>query len=81
MERPELRGTAMFDLTGRVALVTGAGRRLGRSMALALAAAGADVAVSARTTDEIESLAEEDPRAGQRRAGVHLRHHRRCAVR
>ncbi|HET7737399.1 MAG TPA: glucose 1-dehydrogenase [Tepidiformaceae bacterium] len=59
MERPELRGIAMFDLTGRVALVTGAGRGLGRAMSLALAAAGADIAVSARTTDEIESLAVE----------------------
>jgi NAD(P)-dependent dehydrogenase (short-subunit alcohol dehydrogenase family) len=59
MERQELRGTGLFDLTGRVALITGAGRGLGRSMALALAAAGADMAVSARSTDEIESLAEE----------------------
>ena len=40
---------SLFDLTGKVALVTGASRGLGAGMALALADAGADVAVHAST--------------------------------
>ena len=48
-DRPELRGTQLFDLSGRVAIMTGAGRGLGRTMALALAAAGADLALASRT--------------------------------
>lgn len=48
-----------FDLTGRTAWVTGAGKGLGRAMALALGAAGATVAVTSRTRADLESLAAE----------------------
>jgi pteridine reductase len=41
-----------MEITGRTALVTGAARRLGRAMALALADAGADVVVHYRTSAE-----------------------------
>lgn len=51
--------TDQHSLTGRRTLVTGAGRGIGRSIALALAAAGADVAVTARTSSEIEQVAAE----------------------
>jgi len=68
VDRPELRGTQLFDLTGKVALVTGAGRGLGRTMALALAAAGADLALVSRTRPELDSLATEIRALGRRAA-------------
>jgi NAD(P)-dependent dehydrogenase (short-subunit alcohol dehydrogenase family) len=65
LERPELLGTRLFDLTGRVALVTGAGRGLGRTMALALAAAGASLVVASRSIAELDTLVEEIEQLGR----------------
>ena len=41
--------TKLFDLTGKVALMTGASKGMGKAMAHALAAHGATVVISART--------------------------------
>jgi NAD(P)-dependent dehydrogenase (short-subunit alcohol dehydrogenase family) len=51
--------TDQLPLTGKRAVVTGAGRGIGRAIALALAAAGAGVAISARGGEEIGRLAGE----------------------
>jgi 7-alpha-hydroxysteroid dehydrogenase len=46
-----------FDITGRVAIVTGAGLGIGRGIAVGLAEAGADVALAARTESDLEEVA------------------------
>src|SRR5690349_14909326 len=53
-----------FSLEGRTALVTGAGRGIGRACALALAQAGAQVWLAARTESEIQEAAAEINAAG-----------------
>src|SRR5215469_3194935 len=52
------------DLTGKVALVTGASQGIGRAIALDLAKNGATVALAARSLDKLESLAAEINSAG-----------------
>jgi 2-deoxy-D-gluconate 3-dehydrogenase len=53
-------------LDGKVAVVTGAGRGLGRSAVRALAAAGADVALLARSAEELAEVSREVEAAGRR---------------
>ncbi len=58
--------TSSFRLEGRRALVTGGSRGIGRAIALALAAAGADVALTSRKGDDAEPLAREIRASGRR---------------
>lgn len=55
-----------FDVTGNVALVTGAGRGLGRAISLALAHAGADIALGLRDVKTGDELAKEIESIGRR---------------
>jgi NAD(P)-dependent dehydrogenase (short-subunit alcohol dehydrogenase family) len=57
---------AAFDLSGRTALVVGASRGLGRESALALARAGSDVVVAARTSESLAVVAADIEALGRR---------------
>jgi NAD(P)-dependent dehydrogenase (short-subunit alcohol dehydrogenase family) len=61
-----------FDLSGKVALVTGASSGLGVHFARTLAAAGASVAIAARRADRLASLQAELQQAGGQAAAVEL---------
>ena len=50
------RNNSIFDLTGRTALITGASRGIGKSIAFGLAEAGATVVMASRKIDELEEL-------------------------
>ena len=63
---------APFDLSGRVALVTGASRGLGQYFARALARAGADLVLTARRKEDTDAFAEEMRGLGRRVASLSL---------
>ena len=57
-----------FDLSGKISIVTGAGRGIGRATALALARAGSDVALVARSKDQLDLVAKEIRNLGRQAA-------------
>ncbi len=60
----------LFRLDGKTAIVTGAGRGLGAAIAVGFAQAGADVVISARTADDLASVAAAITGAGRRAVAV-----------
>ncbi len=65
-------GENLFDLTGKVAIVTGASRGLGQCFARALAKAGADLVITSRRPDSLTAFGEEIGRLGRRTLPVAL---------
>ena len=65
-----MRVQELFDLSGKVAVVTGGAMGLGRQMAQALAEAGADLVVCARNVERCEQAAGEIERLGVRALGL-----------
>ncbi len=63
---------ALFDLTGKSAMVTGSTRGLGEVAALALAKAGADVAVCGRSVDDLERVSQAIRDLGRQSKGLTL---------
>ena len=61
-----------FDLTGKVAIVTGASRGLGQTFARALARAGADLAITSRTLGSLNAFQEEVEAMGRRSVPLEL---------
>lgn len=60
----------LFDLTGKIAVVTGASSGLGKDAALAYAKAGADVALLARRKDKLEAVKQDIEALGRRAIAV-----------
>jgi NAD(P)-dependent dehydrogenase (short-subunit alcohol dehydrogenase family) len=61
-----------FDLTGKVAIVTGASRGLGQTFARALARDGADLVITSRTLDSLKRFHEEVEALGRRVVSLEL---------
>jgi NAD(P)-dependent dehydrogenase (short-subunit alcohol dehydrogenase family) len=68
----ELMGTNLFDLSGRVAVVTGGGTGLGNGMAAGLAQAGALVVLASRRQSIVDQAAERIRAAGGKAVGMTL---------
>ncbi len=63
-------GDLIMDVTGKIAIVTGGGRGIGRSIALVLARNGADIAVADLNLDDAQKVAAEVAQLGRKSLSV-----------
>src|SRR5438445_13812179 len=68
----ESKGSGLFDLSGRVAIVTGTSRGLGQYMARALAKAGADLVLTSRTGESLRAFEAEIKGLGRSAVSLEL---------
>jgi dehydrogenase/reductase SDR family member 4 len=75
LKEVRILNVSYLSLKGKVALVTGGSRGIGRAIALAFADAGADVVVSSRKLSDLENVADEIRKIGRRSLAVsaHIR--------
>jgi len=66
----EVKMSELFDLTGKVAVVTGGAGGIGRALALGLADAGADVVVASRKLEHLQKVADEIKAKGKKALAV-----------
>ena len=66
-----MTATKKYDLSGQLALVTGAGRGIGKACARSLASAGADVVLTARSLKQLENIQNEITSSGGK-ASIHV---------
>ncbi len=81
MSEADLELAHLFDLTGKVAVVTGGSRGLGRALVDGLAHAGADVVIASRKLDNCQQVARDIERSTRRRAlavACHVAHWSDC---
>jgi 2-deoxy-D-gluconate 3-dehydrogenase len=68
MTESKKTGISPFGLAGKISLITGAGRGIGRAIALNLARAGSNLALVARSQKELDSVVQEIQNLGRRAA-------------
>ena len=66
MVEPTKSDNDFFSLIGKKAVVTGAGRGIGKAVALGLARAGADIGLVARSQSELDQAADQIKNSGRR---------------
>ena len=66
-----MTATKKYDLSGQLALITGAGRGIGEACARSLASAGAEVVLTARSANQLDNVQDDITSSGGK-ASIHI---------